>query len=339
MKAAVIEKIGSVPSFVDLSLPGIKSGQILVKVVYCGINHLDFLIQQGKRPGPKAFPHILGSEIVGIVENSSSGSFKKNDKVAIYPWTYCGKCTQCNSSNPQLCDTGGTIGRTTAGGYAEYIAVDEHNLVKLSEGADLQAVAAVVLAGTTAVHLIQRASISPQSLVLVTGASGGVGQCVIQLLKNMECTILATSSTTDKYYLLQKAGVSKMYSVTHFAEELKQDYPDGVDFVIDIMGGSVWSQALTTLKKNGTMSYCATTLDGNGSIPIGLSFSMQWNIHGSYGGSIDDMKTCIRSVQEKKVIPVIDSIFPLNEAANALQRIESKKAFGKVLLSVIKEGS
>ena len=90
---------------VESDKPKLKNGEVLVKVAFCGFNHLDLLIRSGKRPGPKSFPHVLGSEIVGTTESGQ--------KVAVYPWTFCGECQPCRSGHENICDNGGTIGRTS----------------------------------------------------------------------------------------------------------------------------------------------------------------------------------------------------------------------------------
>ena len=107
MQAAVISKIGNLKylSLKEIYPPQPAYNEALIEIEYCGLNHLDLLIIEGKRPGPKNFPHILGSEFVGKIVQTG-------EKVAVYPWTYCGKCEQCKKGNENICDSGGTFGRT-----------------------------------------------------------------------------------------------------------------------------------------------------------------------------------------------------------------------------------
>ncbi len=338
MKAAALESISPNAQLKSSSLPmpELQQGTALIQVEYCGVNHLDHLIRIGRRPGPTVFPHVLGSEITGRIEKIPDNSaFTVGQRVAVYPWTFCGECEQCRNGQEQICDKGGTIGRTSWGGYAEYVRVPLDNLIPYNESLDSKMVCAGVLAGTTAIHLIERANVLPQSTVLVTGATGGVGTLLIQLLRHLNCRVLAVTSSETKKEYLNNLGVEKIYSIVDFQTTVRSDFPKGVDSVIDIMGGSVWSRALTTLKKNGTMAYCSTTLDGDGAVPVGLSFSNQWNIHGSYGGNREHLSQYIEYLDKGILNPSLFKVFPIEQAQEAHTLIAEKRVSGKLLLSFI----
>lgn len=329
MKAAVITGISETEKIkiCDVETPKSGTDEVLLKVLYCGINHLDVLIKQGKRPGPKTFPHVLGSEIVGQIVESG-------DVVCVYPWIFCGKCTQCKGGNENICDNGGTFGRTRWGGYAEYVTVPVKNSIKLPSDVAPQDAASVILAGTTAHHLINRAGVTSGKTVLVTGATGGVGTVVIQLLRAKNCTVISTTSHPQKEEQLINLGVDVVVSTEHMTDEILSMYPNGIDYVIDIVGGSIWSKAVETLGKNGTIVFCSTSRDEKGIIDIGKTFHKQLNILGCYGGTRKDMKETLTLVSRKILNPVIDHIYPLRQAEEAHQKIENQKVFGKVLLSV-----
>lgn len=329
MKAVLLTGIGGFKKlkFSQVETPKPKSNETLVKVLYCGLNHLDLLVRQGKRLGPKSFPHILGSEIVGI-------DIQTGDKVAVYPWTFCEICKMCKKGFENMCANGGTIGRTNFGGYAEYMVVPKRNLVKISAGLKDQEVCALVLAGITAYHLIERAGIKNGSNVLVTGATGGVGTSVVQILRSKKCKIICTTSHKNKTVLLKKLGAAYVVSVENMVSEIKKLYPQGLDYVIDLMGGSVWSNAVQLLSKNGTISFCATTLEEPGTLNIGSVFARQLNIFGSYGGTRKDLEAVLDLLKRDILKPVIDSIYSLNEIARAHQKLEEQKIFGKIILKI-----
>lgn len=336
MKAVLLTKIGIANNLLykSIDIPRAAENEALIKVSYCGINHLDLLIKEGKRPGPKVFPHILGSEIVGIVKSlgNNKTQFKIGDTVTVYPWLFCGKCHQCTTGNENICDNSGTVGRTSWGGYAQYVVVLVQNLVKIPQDLSLEKVCAVTLTGTTAVHLIDRAKIKDNSSVLVTGATGGVGTVVIQLLKHKKCTIFSTTSHDNKKNQLTKLGVDHIVSTENLISEVKQVNPFGVEYVIDLMGASVWSNAIEVLAKNGTLVFCATTLDEFGTVNIGSAFSRQINILGSYGGTIKDLKKVLKLLEKRTIQPVIDSVYLLSKTSEALDKLNKQKVFGKILL-------
>lgn len=313
-----------------------QNGEALVRVKYCGVNHLDVLILNKLRVGPKSFPHILGSEIVGRVEEikSENFNFKKGDLVVVYPWIFCGECKQCKEGRENICDNGGTIGRTTWGGFAEFITVPLKNLIPVPKSVNLISVCALTLAGTTAMHLVNRLKVKNGSNVLVTGATGGVGTVVIQLLKRLRCKIIAITSSKSKQADLLKLGVDKVMPLKKFPDSLLKLYPQGVEFAIDIVGGSIWSKTVEALAKNSTMTFCATTLDDLGIINIGSAFSRQINILGSYGGTIQDLREVINLMKVGKLQPVINSIYKLKDLKTALAKLERKKVFGKIIIEI-----
>lgn len=300
---------------VDNPVP--KKDEALVKVLYCGINHLDLLIRLGKRSGPKQFPHILGSEIAGEL---SSGEI-----VAVYPWIFCGKCEQCKSGNEQMCNSGGTVGRNAWGGYAEYVAVPKRNLITISKQI-AQKASAIILAGTTAHHLVRRGNIQDKATVLVTGATGGVGTLVIQLLKLKKCTVICATSHEKKISLLRKLGADRVVLVERMVEE--------VNYAIDLVGGDTWSKAVQTLGKNGTFTFCSTSKEEIGRLDIGNAFAKQLNILGSTGGNREDLQAVLQLVQKGVIKPVINAVFSLEDAKKAHERMEKQEVFGKMLLKV-----
>lgn len=252
MKAVILKGIGGIEQlrYASVTTPKPKQDEVLVKIIYCGINHLDLHIREGKRPGPRTFPHILGSEIVGIVEKlgTEDGEFSVGETVSIYPWTFCGKCQQCKNDNEQICDNGGTIGRTQWGGYAEYVSVPVKNLIKIPKGVSLEDACAVTLTGITALHLIERAAIPNKTTVLVTGATGGVGSIVIQLLKHKKCTVIAATSHSEKRTYLEKLGAD-VVDANNLVKDVFKAIPGGVEYAVDIVGGKIWSDAVSVLAK------------------------------------------------------------------------------------------
>jgi len=326
MKAALLTGIGGLDKLVysEIETPPVKSGYALVKVKYCGVNHLDILIRQGKRQGPRKFPHVLGSEIVGEVAG---------EKVAVFPWIFCGKCKYCKNGNENLCDNGGSIGRTQWGGYAQYAVVPIRNLIKIPSNIANDKICTVLLAGATAQHLVDRANIKDGSSVLVTGATGGVGTILIQILKNKKCIIVCATSHPYKKGKLLKLGADYVVSTQNLVSETKNIFPQGVNYVFDIVGGSVWSNGIETLGKNGTLVFCSTSRQEPGKVNLASAFARQVNILGSSGGTIANLKRVIALLKKGIIKPVIAEILPLKEAKKAHEKIEKQEIFGKILLA------
>lgn len=329
MKAFVLTRTGTLDHLKFISDYHFSpiSKMVKVKVLYTGVNHLDLLIIEGKRKTSGKFPLILGSEIVG--QNQENGEI-----VAIYPWIFCGKCTQCRSGNENICDSGGTFGRTENGGYAKFVAVDKKNLINIPGNLDSKIVAASTLSAITALHLIKRAKIPEKSVVLINGATGGVGTAAIQILKHRKNRIIASTSSREKTEKLIKTGADEVVLTNNLSESIKRINQNGIDFIIDLMGGKVWSESIELLAKNGTIVFCATTLEEIGQVNIGNAFNKQINILGCYGGTIADLKEVIELIEKGIIKPMIDSVYPLDKLPDALRKLRDQKVFGKILIKV-----
>lgn len=342
MHASYLSSPGSSLTYGELPTPVLTPDHARIKVLSCGINHLDVLIRQGKRPGIPSYPHVLGSEIIGVIEEISrqvtgtgpilTEDFDVGDTVTVYPWTFCGECEQCRNGNEQICDSGGTFGRTIWGGYADGVIVPVRNLQIVPASLPVDEVCSLILAGTTAQHLIERSGVSNCGTVLVTGATGGVGTILVQLLKSMECTVIAATSHPEKSQLLKQIGVDYVISTASMGDNVRTISLGGADVVFDIVGGDIWSEALKALKKNGTITFCSTSREENGLVPVGMAFSNQWNILGSYGGSRLHLRQIMEKYGNGTVKPIIHGVHPLSDAKKAHEQIESQAIFGKILL-------
>jgi len=109
---------------------------------------------------------------------------------------------------------------------------------------------------------------------------------------------------------------------------------EGVDFVLDSVGKETWATSLKAVKKGGTILTCGATSGPNPEEEIRLIFWKQINIFGSTMSSISEFKEMVNLVKEKKLKPVIDSIYPLEEAKLAYKKLEEGKQFGKIVLKI-----
>ena len=148
----------------------------------------------------------------------------------------------------------------------------------------------------------------------------------------MHCTIVAVTSSVHKIERLKKIGVNTIIDTDKLLEQSTILFPNGFDHVIEIMGGDVWSESVKVLAKGGVMSFCSTTLDGPGAVHIGNAFAREINIHGSYGGTKKDLHVALELLQQGVLAPVIDSMVSLKNAATALEKLQSKRVFGKVIV-------
>ena len=154
MKAVTFSRHGGpeVLEYTDVPDPSPKTGELLVRVQACSVNHLDLWIRQGMPAYRIALPHISGCDVAGVVEQLGSGvnGFKPGDAVVLAPGLSCGQCAWCRAGQDNRCVSYGIRGAATDGGYAELVTARASDALPLPEGLAVEAAAAFPLVFLTA---------------------------------------------------------------------------------------------------------------------------------------------------------------------------------------------
>jgi NADPH:quinone reductase-like Zn-dependent oxidoreductase len=339
MKAIVFDRHGGpeVLEYREVPLPEIGLDGVLVRVRSCGLNHLDLFTRSGRLPHAVSLPHILGSEVAGeIAEAGQVSSATVGQRVVIAPYLICGVCEFCTNGEETLCLRGDVLGRRGNGGYAEYVAVSERQLVPIPEGVSFDAAAAVTLSTLTAWHmLVTRARMRPDEDVLVLAAGSGVGSGAVQIAKQGGCRVFAVASTDEKLEKAKQLGADIVinYAETDFRAEVRRlTAKRGVDIVVEHVGEATWEQSVGSLARNGRLVTTGATTGANGKINIDRLFGAQHSIIGSWGGTRGELRHVLRMLAEERIKPVIHGIYPLAKAADAHRVMEDRAQFGKLLL-------
>ena len=280
--------------------PEPRDGEVVVRVRAAGVNFADVLVRQGRYPQPPELPTVPGSEIAGDVDGR---------RVMALP---------------------------RGGGYAEAVAVDERLLVPLPEGASFEEGAGFLLTFLTGwIPLTRQVRVGDGSVVLVHAGSGGVGSAAIQLAKHLGARVVATASTEEKRAVAAEQGADEVVGY--------DDFVDGVraDVVLDPVGGDVFTRSFSVLRPLGTvvaLGFAGGWWEPMDPAPlVGRNLGMQ----GFYLGRL--MRHEPELVQEAvgellelwsmgAVKPLIGASFPLEQAGDAHELIESRRHVGKVVL-------
>ena len=330
MKAIVIRKHGGpeVLSYEQISDPVSRKEDVLVKVNYCAVNHLDIWVRNGMADKKVSFPHILGCDISGTLLEEFTG-FKKGDKVIVYP-AFDGKVSRVSF---------GIIGGfgKYRGGYAELISVPKNNIIKKPEWLSDKEAAAINVSYLTAWNMLEKSRCKKGDTVLIWGANSGICSAAILLAKAKGLKIITIASDKNKIKFAKKLGADfvidrSIQDVT--SEVLKVTDQVGVDAVIDHVGAKTWPVSLEVLKVKGRMIACGTTTGGEGMVNIRAFYSKEAQIIGAYLGSKSQLMSLHKFMKLKKIKPAIDSIFELKDAKLAHQKMEKSNQFGKILLHV-----
>ncbi|MBH0191560.1 MAG: zinc-binding dehydrogenase [Nitrospira sp.] len=342
MKAVLFREHGGPEklTFEDLPTPTIGTGEVLVRVKACALNHLDIWIRQGNPAYPIPLPHVSGSDIAGVVEQVGAQveGVTVGAQVFVSPGLSCWQCEHCLAGRDNFCSTFGIIGAKTHGGYAEYVKVPFRNVLPMPENLTFEQAAAFPLVSVTASHMLfALAGLQHGETVLIMGAGSGVGSMAVQLAKLAGARVITTVGSDEKIPKAVVLGADAVinHSKDKVAERVKLlTEGKGVDVVIEHIGPEVWETCLASLAKGGRLITCGATTGAEVKLDLRYVYSRQFTIKGTYMGTRAELVKAAELVGQKRLIAVIDCTYPLREARAAQELMLSRKFFGKIVLTV-----
>jgi NADPH:quinone reductase-like Zn-dependent oxidoreductase len=313
---------------------------VIVGLKAASLNHIDLWNRKGLTGMKVDFPHILGADGAGIIEDVGSGvqHLEKGGAVCLYPPVGCGHCEFCVTSRHFMCVRLRVLGEGINGTYAEKVRVPAANCFPIPRGYGFAEAAAFPLVFVTVWRmLITNARLRPGEKVLILGIGGGVAMAALQIAKAMNAWVAVTSSSDEKLERAGKLGADAgvNYRRSDFTKEVRAwTNKRGVDVVVDCIGGENWAKSLAALVKGGRLVTCGATAGANPPTDIRRIFWNHLSIYGSTLGSSEEFRQVLNFVDTAKVKPVLDQTFPLSEAAAAQTRLEKGEQFGKITLSM-----
>jgi alcohol dehydrogenase len=228
------------------------------------------------------------------------------------------------------------MGEEILGGMAEYVRVPTDNLIRIEPGLDFATAAAVPIAYGTAIRmLLEIGKIESSDLVLVLGASGGVGIACVQIAKMRGARVIAAAGSQDKCRKLGEIGADHTidYSKQDFSREAwSLSGKTGVDVVVNYTGGDTWIPSLRALKPRGKLLTCGATAGFDTRNDMRFIWVRELQILGSNGYSKQDVATALDHAAAGRVKPVISHRLPLSEARQAERLMEDRTFIGKIVL-------
>lgn len=223
----------------EIPIPTIGERDVLVRVRAAGICHSDVHYRAGKAP-VQPLPRTLGHEIAGVVEQVGSHvtTVQIGQRVCVHYVLSCGECYYCNAGHEQFCTRGSMVGRGVDGGYAEYVAVPEHNTVHLPDEIPFEQGAILMCSSATAFHALRKARLTGGETVAIYGI-GGLGASAIQLAYAFGALdVYAVDINADKLKLAEKYGaIAVNASVSNPVTEIRSlTQGKGVDVTLELIG-------------------------------------------------------------------------------------------------------
>jgi NADPH:quinone reductase-like Zn-dependent oxidoreductase len=333
MKALLSVEPGGPESLIlsDVPIPDPGRGQLRVRVLACGINYPDVLVIEDKYQFKPPRPFAPGVEVSGIVDAVGEGvaGWKPGDSLIA------------------------TLAQSN-GGLAEYAVFDAADAFKIAEGQDPVAAAGLLLTYATTIHaLADRGNLIAGETLLVLGAAGGVGLAAIEIGKVMGARVVAAVSSEVKAQVVLAAGAddAMVYGRAPFDKEQacalglafkERVGPDGAHVIYDPVGGDYAEPALRCIAWGGRYLVVGFPA-GIPKIPLNLPLLKSCDIRGIFWGGFakrapDHNRRNILQLIDwwtaGRITPKIDQIYPLARGSEAIARLVSRSAVGKVIVTI-----
>ena len=302
MRAAVLHEVDGPLSVEDVPEPEAGEGQSVVDVKAAGINFADVLIRNGQYPHPPPLPTILGNEVAGDLDGRRVIAFV----------------------------------RSSGGGYAERVAVDDQWVFDLPPNATYSEGASLLTTYLTAwIPLMRQARLHPGSNVLVTAAAGGVGTAAIQVAGFLGASVTAAAGSEEKLALARELGALRTVSYEEIGEL------DDIDVALDPVGGSVFTACLQALRPLGVAIAIGFAGGAWEAVDPARLVGRNVGVQGFFLGRLlgfrpelvrEEAEELLALWRRGAIRPVVGAEFPLEQASEAHELIASRKSTGKVVL-------
>ncbi len=340
MKALYLKQAGNPPDLeiLDVPIPTPAPHQALVRVTACGFCHHDRSVMAGVLRRGVGSNVILGHEISGVVEEAGSEvtGLRQGDRVVSLLTEACGHCDRCADGREHRCREGEGIGHGRDGGFAEYVALSEHSLVKVPEGLDPVGAALLACPMGVALQAVQvTARVTQGDTVVVTGAGGGLGAHAVQAASASGARVLAVSSSPEKEAALRDLGADEVLDTDglDFAElVMAMTGDEGANVVIDTVGSALFPSTLRCLAQYGRLVLLGEIEGQSVNLNPAEIIFRDAQVLGASGVSRAVVELAGQMALEGKLRPVVDLELPLEQASEAYRLVSERRPAGRIVI-------
>ena len=323
LKYIAVNKDGSLV-IQEMNRPNCQFDEVVVQVKAIGINRADILQRQGKYPAPKGESEVLGIEV-------------------------CGDIVSCGASVKHWSIGDKVFSLVAGGGYAEYVIIKANHLLVLPDDFSYQqgaAVAEVFLTAYQSLFLIGK--LKPREKVLVHAGASGVGCAAIQLAKAKACYVVVTVSSSKKAEACLKLGADEViiYTEQDFVGWTKQQKFNGFDVILDVVAGNYLSKNINCAALDARI-VILSMLGGRFAEQVDIAKLLLKRVTitaSTLRNRSDEYKANLVTafiedfyplLENKKIVPVLDTVLPWQEVEAAHQKMLNNKNIGKLILNII----
>jgi len=316
--------------------------QVVIQVAFCGICSHDVAVCAGILRAGIVLPCIPGHEIAGtiVAVGGAVSEFAVGDRVATTQREHvCGQCRFCRGGREPLCAEQVFLGDTRLnGGYAEFVAVDTDNVVRLPDDVPLDAAAIAACAIGTMLHAVRAVGrIAPGDTVLVTGAGGGLGMHGVQLAKRAGGWVIAQTTSPDKAATLRELGADAVVLAARggdFSAEVKAlTDGEGVDCMLDTVGTPVFTPARRALARGGRWVLIGQLTGDFVRFNPAQLFLKGISMLSATSTTREELRLSLRLLRPGGIRAMLGPRFGLAQAVEALALVRSGAAAGRVLIA------
>ncbi|MDC0933098.1 alcohol dehydrogenase family protein [Arcobacteraceae bacterium] len=340
MKAIILKAYGNYENleFVNnYPVPQIKENEVLIEVKATGVNNTDintrigWYAKDGSENDPSwsgeslKFPRIQGSDVCGVIVDVGENVNKSRigQRVLIEP--------SLQKVNGEQLENPWYFGSECDGGFAKYTKVSQEHAYKIKSSYSDIELASFPCSYSTAENLLTRANVNDNDVVLISGASGGVGSAAIQLASARGAKVIAIS-LSSKFEEIKKIGASKVVSRDESLIEALGN--NSVDVVIDLVAGKSWAQFLEVLKPKGRYTVSGAIAGPIVELDIRTLYLKDLTFFGCTVIEQEVFPNLIKRIENKDIIPLVSKTFKLEDIVEAQKEFLIKKHIGKIVLTI-----
>ena len=313
-------------------------GEVQIRTRAIALNHIDVWGWRGMAFAKRKLPLVVGAEAVGEVTKVGAGvsQFKPGDLVAPYGALVCGHCKPCREGRENLCENvAGVMGFHVDGFARDLYNFPARLTIPVPAGITVAEAACAPLTFATVEHMLfDNAKLEPGETVLVHAGGSGIGSAAIRLAKDIGAIVITTVGDDDKAAKALALGADHVinYRKDRFEGVVRKlTNKIGVDVVFEHIGPDTWNGSLLFLKRGGRLVTCGSTSGPSTTMNLMQLFQRQYRIFGSFGFAIRNVRDGLVKMA-RGVKPAIDSEIGIGEYERGLERLESRRVFGKIVV-------
>lgn len=314
------------------------AGEVQIRTRAIALNHIDVWGWRGMAFAKRKLPLVVGAEAVGEVTKVGAdvSQFKVGDLVVPYGALVCGQCKACRERRENLCENvAGVMGFHVDGFARDLYNFPARLTIPVPAGISVAEAACAALTFATVEHMLfDNAKLEPGETVLVHAGGSGIGSAAIRLAKDIGASVITTVGDDEKMEKALALGADHVinYRKDRFEGVVRKlTNKIGVDVVFEHIGPDTWNGSLLCLKRGGRLVTCGSTSGPSTTMNLMQLFQRQYRIFGSFGFAIRNVRDGLAKMA-RGVKPAIDSEIGIGEYQRGLERLESRRVFGKIVV-------